>query len=260
MITYPLNNILYSAEDAELYNSTRNSGVYAGDDFSYSVSSSDNNIVINEGLAWIRNGKFLGKVVALKTPQSIDLGLPDAVLPRIDIVAIQFDANENETKLVIKRSAPATNPVIPAIVQTDALYELYLYQIFRPAGSSSVTASNITDLRLDPNYCGLMADSVTNIDTSAINEQVNELISQLREKIESAEAGAAFLPVTGGTMSGDISMSGNKVTGIGTPSAESDAVPLGYANESFSPIPIISTTDITAGSAASDGRSYHVIE
>ena len=259
-ITYPLNNVDYSAADAELFHVTRTSGIYAENSFEISVSGADNTVVIGKGIAWIKNGEFAGKVAASKNETSIDLGLADSALPRIDAIAIRFDANANETKLVHKIGTASSSPVAPELVQTESVYELHLCHIYRDAGAVSITWSNVTDLRLSPRYCGLMADSVTNIDTSAINEQVNELISQLREKIESAEAGAAFLPVTGGTMSGDISMSGNKVTGIGTPSAESDAVPLGYANESFSPIPIISTTDITAGSTATSARPYHVIE
>ena len=37
------------------------------------------------------------------------------------------------------------------------------------------------------------------------------------------------LPKTGGTMTGDIEMSGKKVTGLGTPTADADAVPKSYA-------------------------------
>ncbi len=33
MITYPLNNIDYTAQDAELYACTRFSGIFSGDDF-----------------------------------------------------------------------------------------------------------------------------------------------------------------------------------------------------------------------------------
>lgn len=44
-----------------------------------------------------------------------------------------------------------------------------------------------------------------------------------------------ILPRSGGMMAGDIAMDGHKVTGIGTPTANSDAVPLGYANGAFAP-------------------------
>ena len=41
---------------------------------------------------------------------------------------------------------------------------------------------------------------------------------------------ADALPLAGGTMSGSINMDGNRVTGLGTPSASGDAVPKSYAD------------------------------
>lgn len=43
------------------------------------------------------------------------------------------------------------------------------------------------------------------------------------------------LSTAGGTMAGAIEMGGNKVTGLGTPTAEGDAVSLGYANGAYAP-------------------------
>ena len=45
----------------------------------------------------------------------------------------------------------------------------------------------------------------------------------------------ALLPLTGGTMSGNIAMSGKKITGLGDPTANGDALPLGYANSVYAP-------------------------
>lgn len=45
----------------------------------------------------------------------------------------------------------------------------------------------------------------------------------------------ALLNLTGGTMTGNIAMSGYKVTGLGTPTDNGDAVPLNYANGAFAP-------------------------
>ena len=95
MVTYPLNNIEYTAEDAELFHSTRTSGVYATNSFDFSVTGADNTVVIGTGIAWIKNGEFSGKVVAQKEPVSLDLGLPDSIYPRIDAIIIKFDSNNN---------------------------------------------------------------------------------------------------------------------------------------------------------------------
>lgn len=171
--TYPLNDVDYAAEDAELFHCTRSSGIYANDDFDYSVTGADNTITIGVGLGWIRNSKFSGKVVALKAGLALDMGLPDAVYPRIDAVVIQFDANKNGTQIVVKKGAAVPAPVPPAVSRTEALYELHLYHVRRAPGSAVVTASDITDLRADSNYCGLMADSVTVINVIPASHENN---------------------------------------------------------------------------------------
>lgn len=198
LTTYPLNDVDYEGADAELFHCTRSSGIYAGDDFRYSVTGADTLITIDIGLGWIRNSRFSGKAVALKAAETLDAGISDATYPRIDAVVIQFDANRNDTRIVIKQGAATSVPVAPEVVQTEALYELHLYQIHRKAGSTAVTAADITDLRLNSNYCGLMACAVTSIDTSAIDAQVTALLKRLRTELASVEDGSGYLLKSGG--------------------------------------------------------------
>ena len=177
MVTYPLNKIEYQATDAELFHCTRNSGVYSGDDFSMSVTGANNIVTFAPGIAWIRNGKFTGKVIASKENVSLDFGVADSALPRWDIACIQFNKNNNATDIVVKKGTAASSPVLPAITQAETLYELCLCKVYRPAGSVAITANNVYDTRLDEAVCGLMADSVTSVDTSAIKAQIDALIA-----------------------------------------------------------------------------------
>lgn len=229
LTTYPLNNIEYSAEDAELFHVTRTSGIYANNSFEYDITGADNNIVIGTGIGWIKNSEFSGKVIAQKEAISLDMGLPDPVYPRIDAVVIQFDSNRNETNIVVKKGTAASNPVAPSVVQNESVYELHLYHVRREAGSLYITPSNITDLRLNSSYCGLMADSVTHIDTTAIERQVADLIKSLQNEISNVKDGSAYLLRDGSAgMTGDLQMNGNKVTGLGAPEDDNDAVPKNY--------------------------------
>ena len=189
-VTYPLNNIEYQAEDAELFHCTRTSGIWAEDSFPITVTGDDNNVTIGTGIAWINNEAFSGKVAAMKAAETLDLGIADSVYPRIDVIAIQFSVNANATSIVVKKGSPASSPVRPAIARTGSIYELYLCEILRTAGATTITSANVTDLRLDPTVCGLMADSVTEIDTAAINSQVVQLITSLKTKIEEVESGS----------------------------------------------------------------------
>lgn len=169
LTTYPLNDVDYSAEDAELFHCTRSSGIYVDDDFAPSVTGADCSVTIGPGIGWIQNSKFSGKVVANKTATTLDLGLSDAVYPRIDVVAIQFSAVNNKTELVVKQGTPATVPTIPARVQTESVYELYLCYVTRAAGSAVISASDVADVRLSPTYCGLMADAAIRVNTEAFD-------------------------------------------------------------------------------------------
>ena len=187
MVVYPLNNIDFKAEDVALYTSTRTSGIYAGDDFSYSMTGADNTINVGVGLAWLRLNRFMGVVAALKTETFVDMGLPDSMYPRIDALVLQFDANKNGAEIVVKSGQASSSPQPPAVSQTEALFELHFLHVLRKAGAAAITAADVTDLRMDSRYCGLMADSVTRVDTSGINAQASALIQELREKLMAVE-------------------------------------------------------------------------
>lgn len=187
ILVYPLNNIDYTAEDAATYNSTRTSGIYAGDDFAISLTGSDNTISIDVGMAWMHLSRFNGVAVALKTKTHVDMGLPNATYPRIDALVLQFDANKNGVELVSKQGTASSDPKPPAVSRTEALYELHLLHVRRNAGAASITAADVTDLRMNAQYCGLMADSVTRVDTATIDAQITALIQKLRDDLKKVE-------------------------------------------------------------------------
>ena len=232
LVTYPLNNIEYSAQDAELFHVTRTSGVYAKNSFDASASGSDKTVVIGPGIGWIKNGEFSGKVIAQKEAVPIELGLPDSVYPRIDAIVIQFDANNNATDIVVKTGTASSKPIAPPVVRTESVYELHLYHVLRTPGVSYVTSSDITDLRLNSIYCGLMADSITKVDTDKIEEQISTLIKSLENAIADVENGSAYLKKDGSTpMTGNLDMGINRISNLSNPAANSDAVPLSYVKK-----------------------------
>lgn len=215
-ITYPLNNIQYTAEDAELYNCTRTSGIWADDSFTMSVTGNDNNITVGSGLAWINNEKFSGKVAAMKETETLDMGVADSVYPRYDAVVIRFNANRNATEIAIKQGTPSTSPNIPARIQTSALYELYLAYVYRPAGATTVKPENVTDCRFNDYFCGLMADAVSNIDTSVINAQISAFIENFKSQSNASLANVqeeleSIKDSSGLMLRSDFDPDGNKV-------------------------------------------------
>ena len=194
IITYPLNNIEYTAEDAELYHATRTSGVFANDDFPITVSGDGNVVTIGEGIGWIRNSKFSGKVVANKAEMSLDLGLPHATHPRIDAVVLQFNANANASEIIVKNGTAQTDPVPPEVVRTESIYELHLYHVYREAGAASVTSNNVTDLRSDSTYCGLMSDDVTMIGDDYVSKDMIGVANGVASLNNSGKVPSSQLP------------------------------------------------------------------
>ena len=189
VITYPLNGIEYTAEDAETYLCTRKSGVYSAEDnFALTISGSSS-VSVGKGLAWIKDGEFAGKSVLSTEAVLIDVPIADSVLNRKDRIVIQFDKGSNATNIVLKQGTPATAAEAPSIVRDGTIYELGLYVIEIPAANIALNASQITNTMLDENVCGLMRDAVTGIPTASLYTQVEELIAQIRKHLEETIAG-----------------------------------------------------------------------
>lgn len=167
---YPLDGVDYSAKDAGLFHCTRTSGVYAGDDFDVTLTGADNTITVGPGIAWLRITKFWGVVAGMKEDTAVDMGIPDATYPRIDALVLRYDANKNGGELVAKKGTAASAPQPPERTQTEACQELHLYHVYRKPGAAAITAADVTDVRLNEEWCGLMADSVTNIGGSFVSK------------------------------------------------------------------------------------------
>lgn len=56
-------------------------------------------------------------------------------------------------------------------------------------------------------------------------------ISQVKDGLSKDEASGLYLPTTGGTMSGILDMDGNRISGVGTPTADNDAVNKSYVED-----------------------------
>ena len=171
LVTYPLDGVTYSAEDVAAYLCTRTSGVYSRDsNFAVTVSG-PREITVSPGLAWINYDDFKGISVCARERDTLTVPDADDMLPRIDRVVLQFDANANLTALKLKPGTPKAEPTAPELIRTHFIYELCLCEISVPAGSAEITAASLTDTRTDDALCGLMRDGVTGIPVNALGAQ-----------------------------------------------------------------------------------------
>lgn len=189
IVTYPLNGIDFSAEDAETYLCTRTSGVFSSDgNFKASVTG-DRQVTIAPGLAWIKNAEFSGKSICNTEPVPVEIPLADGTRPRIDRIVLRFDKARNESSIVLKQGVPSSAPAASSVERTELIYELGLCTIYVKASSTAVKYGDVTSTLLDETVCGLMRDGVTGIPTAQLQKQVYDLIDDLREVIAGVESG-----------------------------------------------------------------------
>ena len=185
IITYPLNGVVYSAEDVATYLCTRTSGVYSKET-NFAVSTTGTRqITVAPGLAWINYDDFKGVSVCSREENVLTVPEADNTLNRVDRVVLQFDTSENITAIKLKTGTPAVAAQPPDILQNHNQYELGLCTISVPAGSTSVTTADITDTRADETVCGVMRDGVTGIPIAQLQAQVKAMLDSLQAEVDS---------------------------------------------------------------------------
>lgn len=196
IITYPENGITYDADDASGYLATRQSGVYsAEEDFAVSISG-ELSLTVSAGQAWVRPARFRGRSIILEQPEKVTLTAADTVRSRIDRLVLRYDAAAKKTSLTVLTGTPdSASPTAPEITRTALVYDLCLADIRRPAGSTEVTAADITDTRADEDVCGVMRDGVKGIPTAQLQAQalaiMTQLSTELHTKLDALDAAIA---------------------------------------------------------------------
>lgn len=196
IITYPENGITYDADDASGYLSTRLSGVYSADEDFTVTANGDLTVSVSAGQAWVRPARFRGRSIIMEQPETVTLTAADAVRSRIDRLVLRYDAAAKKTSLTVLTGTPdSASPTAPEITRTALVYDLCLADIRRPAGSTEVTAADITDTRADEAVCGVMRDSVTGIPTAQLQAQalaiMTQLSTELHTKLDALDAAIA---------------------------------------------------------------------
>ena len=196
IITYPENGITYDADDASGFLSTRLSGVYSADEDFAVTANGGLTVTVSAGQAWVRPARFRGRSIIMEQPETVTLTAADAVRSRIDRLVLRYDAAARKTRLQVLEGTPdSASPTAPEITRTALVYDLCLAEIRRPAGSTEITAADITDTRADEAVCGVMRDGVNGIPTAQLQAQalaiMTQLSTELHTKLDALDAAIA---------------------------------------------------------------------
>ncbi len=171
MICFPLNNTDYEADALGAWFGTRTRGVFSADNHFPVSTNGDMTVTVGGGLAWLLMGDYWGTVVLETDPQTLTIDTADGSLARVDAICLQLDKNANLAKITIKKGAYSPQPaVITAPARNQDYDEIYVAAVAVRAGTTSILPTDITDLRLDETYCGVMRDGVSGIPTQALQD------------------------------------------------------------------------------------------
>ena len=123
-------------------------------------------VVVGKGIAYI-DGHFYRPADDIV----ITLAESDTEFTRIDLIIIKCDYVNRNIYVEAVTGEPSETPKIPALQRDASAYCLGLAAVEIPPSSSEILSKNITDLRFDTDYCGIVAGKIKTIDTTALFKQ-----------------------------------------------------------------------------------------
>lgn len=199
--SFPNNQDTYiGAEEVMRWLHGRTSGVFAaaGNAAVAAMETPGMAVTVTDGTGWLTDAGENGVVWWNDTEKTtgakliLNVDMADAVLDRIDRIIVEWPTTNyvGLPEIKILKGTPASNAAAPALTNNSTVRQISLARVAVGAGITAVTASMITDERLDPAVCGLVTDGLS-IDTTTINAQYTALLDNLAQELANLEAGTA---------------------------------------------------------------------
>lgn len=106
------------------------------------------------------------------------------VQSRIDRIVARLDFTDRNIKLFVKKGTPLGNPVAPELQRDYDIYEIGLADVRVNANVIEITQENITDLRLNTELCGIVANQLQHVDTTTLFNQYQDWLKRVTGEAE----------------------------------------------------------------------------
>ena len=166
----------YKATDfAKYFASFIGNGVFPNPSTNLQVTSNgDMTISLSKGLAWID-----GYIYDNTDNLTLTVEHSDAALKRIDRVVLRCDFIGREIKAHVKKGIFASSPIAPSLERGVNAYEISVADVLIENGVIAIQQSKITDTRLNTEVCGIVTQTINEIDTTTL---YNQLQAHIQEK------------------------------------------------------------------------------
>lgn len=238
------------AEEVMRWLHGRTSGVFAaaGNAAVAALETPGMAVTVTDGTGWLTDAGGNGVVWWNDTEKAtgakliLNVDMANAVLDRIDRVIVEWPTTNyvGLPEIKILKGTPASNAAAPALTNSSTVRQISLARVAVRAGITAVTASMITDERLDPAVCGLVTDGLT-VDTTTMQAQFSAFLAKIQNDLANIEAGSGL--VTRQTYTATL---GTAWTGSAEPYTQTISVPGILATDMPHITPVYSTDNATA--------------
>lgn len=185
---WPLDNKQYFSDALGAAYAARSRGLLRSDNFT-ATTNGDNTLTISKGVACVHVTDFWAAFPFLKQDTVMQFEDADGVYMRWDVLAVGYDKNANMAGVYVRTGVAAPSPEMPAVRRDNDFDEVFIYGVRRRVGATKIEADDIVDLRLDPDYCGLMRDTIDAIDTSVMQAAFEAFLSKIEQELDRLNTG-----------------------------------------------------------------------
>lgn len=198
--SFPNNQDVYvGAESVMKWLHGRTSGVFGAEkNLAISVVPNSMSVEISDGIGWISNANGNGIVFWNDSEQTsgskltLTHDVADGVYDRIDRIVVTWETTNYAAlpTISILKGTASSSPAAPNLTNNSTQRQISLGKVNIAAGTLSLSASMVTDERLDKSVCGIVTETIE-IDTSTMQNQFEELLSSISRQLDDLQQGTA---------------------------------------------------------------------
>lgn len=195
LIAFPYDSLLTEGDsgleldravDASMYRRLMSkyfsTGVFPDDtDSAFKVLAFDKNIIVKKGSANI-NGVYA------ELEEDVTINVTDYISSSNTVtlaVALRNDDTLSVRKTTVQIITNNTNQLVPP-TRNSTIYDIYIAKVELEPNAITVYQSDITDLRLNTEYCGVVTTTVKGVDTTTFYDQFQGALDRFLETVQSA--------------------------------------------------------------------------
>lgn len=184
---WPLNmaDYAYNAEDVQRWMAGKTSGVYGAEGNWQVIAAGGMGLTVKAADmpgGWLSNSGRYGVAFWNDTDIQLTVPIADGTLSRVDRVVVSWHIPQQSTvpTVAVRTGTPSTNPVGPALVNDGEYAEICLAEIRLSAGQTTITASNISDTRMNEELCGLVSAGLDKYPTDGLEAEFRDWFENVK--------------------------------------------------------------------------------